>query len=124
MRAVHRFIPAFVVAINAYVALSAMACPFCKDSVPNSDAQQAGGVPSGFNNTIYLMLGCLLLLNLGCALRVSSEILAYEGYWLPAWSALPWSAVLELAAVTLFAANLVLTFKQPPAHQMRAAPTA
>ena len=71
-----------------------------------------------------LMLSCLLLLNLGCALRVSSEILAYEGYWLPAWSALPWSAVLELAAVTLFAANLVLTFKQPPAHQMKAAPTA
>jgi hypothetical protein len=71
-----------------------------------------------------LMLSCLLLLNLGCALRVSSEILAYEGYWPPAWSALPWSAVLELAAVTLFAANLVLTFKQPLAHQMRVAPTA
>ena len=70
-----------------------------------------------------LMLSCLFLLNLGCALRVSSEILAYEGYWPPAWSALPSSAVLELAAVTLFAANLVLTFKQPPAHQMRAAAT-
>jgi hypothetical protein len=25
-----------------------------------------------------LMLACLLLLNIGCALRVSSEILAYE----------------------------------------------
>jgi len=36
-----------------------------------------------------LMLSCLLLLNLGCALRVSSEILAYERYWPPAWSALP-----------------------------------
>jgi hypothetical protein len=71
-----------------------------------------------------LMLSCLLLLNLGCTMRVGSEILAYEGYWPPAWSALPWSAVLELAAVTLFAANLVLTFKQPLAHQMRVAPTA
>ncbi len=66
-----------------------------------------------------LMLTCLLLLNVGCALRVSSEILAYEGYWLPAWNALPWSAICELAGVTLFAANLLLTFKQPPAHEIR-----
>jgi hypothetical protein len=66
-----------------------------------------------------LMFGCMLLLNLGCLLRVSSEILAYENYWPRAWTALPWSAVLELAAVTLFAANLVLTFRQPPAHQMK-----
>ena len=68
-----------------------------------------------------LMLTCLLLLNLGCTLRVTSEILAYEGYWPPAWNVLPYSAVLELMAVTIFAANLVLTFQQPPAHQMQAA---
>lgn len=68
-----------------------------------------------------LMLTCLLLLNLGCVLRVSSEILAYEGYWAPAWNALPWSAICELAAVTVFAANLLLTFKQPPAHEMKSA---
>jgi hypothetical protein len=66
-----------------------------------------------------LMFGCLLLLNLGCMLRVGSEILAYENYWPRAWSALPWSAALELAAVTLFAANLVLTFRQPPPHQVK-----
>jgi hypothetical protein len=65
-----------------------------------------------------LMLGSLLLLNFGCTLRVISEILAYEGYWTPAWSALPWSAACEVAAVTVFAANLLLTFKQPPAHQL------
>jgi hypothetical protein len=63
-----------------------------------------------------LMLTCLLLLNVGCALRVSSEILAYEGYWSPAWKALPWSAICELAAVTVFATNMLLTFMQPPAH--------
>lgn len=63
-----------------------------------------------------LMLTCLLLLNIGCALRVTSEILAYESYWLPAWKALPWSAICELAAVTMFAGNMLLTFKQPPAH--------
>lgn len=68
-----------------------------------------------------LMLTCLVLLNIGCSLRVSSEILAYEGYWPPAWNVLPWSAIFELAAVTVFAANLLLTFKQPPAHEMKPA---
>jgi uncharacterized protein involved in response to NO len=63
-----------------------------------------------------LMLSCLLLLNTGCMLRVSSEILAYENYWPAAWHVLPWSAICELMAVTLFAANMLLTFKQPPAH--------
>jgi uncharacterized protein involved in response to NO len=67
-----------------------------------------------------LMLACLLLLNLGCMLRVSSEILAYENYWPLAWHVLPWSAVLELSAVTVFAANMLFTFKQSPAH-LRAA---
>lgn len=64
-----------------------------------------------------LMLTCLLLLNVGCALRVSSEIVAYEAYWAPAWKVLPWSAICELAAVVVFATNLLLTFKQPPAHK-------
>ena len=40
-------------------AAPALACPMCKDSVPSSDAQNAGGLPSGFNNSIYLMLGAL-----------------------------------------------------------------
>jgi uncharacterized protein involved in response to NO len=68
-----------------------------------------------------LMLTCLLLLTLGCTMRVTSEILAYEGYWPPAWNFLPWSAICELAAVTVFAANLVLTFRQPPAHKVKQA---
>jgi uncharacterized protein involved in response to NO len=68
-----------------------------------------------------LMLTCLLLLNIGCMLRVSSEIMAYESYWLPAWNILPISAICELAAVMVFALNMLLTFKQPPAHQMKPA---
>ena len=36
-----------------------LACPMCKDSVPTSDAQNAGGLPGGFNQSIYLMLGSL-----------------------------------------------------------------
>ena len=67
-----------------------------------------------------LMLACLLLLNIGCALRVSSDILAYEHYWPPAWGILPVAAICELAAVTVFALNLLLTFRQPPAHLQQA----
>jgi uncharacterized protein involved in response to NO len=67
-----------------------------------------------------LMFVCLLLLNMGCLLRVSSEILAYENYWSPAWKTLPVSAICELAAVTLFAVNMLLTFKQKPAHLLKA----
>ena len=62
------------------------------------------------------MFGALLLLNLGCVLRVCSEILAYEGFAAHAWSVLPVSAVIELAAVTLFAVNLAVTFLRPSAH--------
>jgi len=66
-----------------------------------------------------LMFASLALLNVGCLLRVTSEIPAYEGYLRQAWSILPVSAVVELAAVTLFAANLVITSLQPPAHLLR-----
>ncbi len=65
-----------------------------------------------------LMFTALALLNAGCVLRVGSEIGAYEGYlpWL--WPLLPLSAVIEMVAVTAFAANLFLTLKQP-AGQLR-----
>lgn len=67
-----------------------------------------------------LMLASCALLNLGCLLRVSAEIPAYEGMlrgeWLQAaWHILPCSAVIELTAVSLFALNLVLTLVRPPA---------
>jgi hypothetical protein len=58
----------------------------------------------------------LAALTVGCALRVSAEIPAYEGYARFAWRVLPWSAVIELAGVTLFAVNLILTFLDLPAH--------
>lgn len=34
----------------------ASACPSCRDSIPNSDAQQASALPGGFNVSIYYML--------------------------------------------------------------------
>lgn len=61
-----------------------------------------------------LMLACLLLLMIGCTLRVSSEVLAYQGYAPWAWQILPISAVVEMTAVTLFAVNLIWTFLRPP----------
>jgi hypothetical protein len=63
-----------------------------------------------------LMFWSLLLLNLGCTLRVTFEALAYENYWDAAWKVLPFSALIELAAVILFALNLVVTLLLPPAH--------
>ena len=61
-----------------------------------------------------LMFAGLALLMLGCTLRVSSEILAYQGYASWAWDVLPVSALIEMTAVTIFAANLAWTFLRPP----------
>jgi uncharacterized protein involved in response to NO len=66
-----------------------------------------------------LMFLALATLTLGCALRVSSEVLAYQDYATWAWKVLPMSALLELMAVTLFAFNLVVTFSRRPAHLLR-----
>lgn len=61
-----------------------------------------------------LMFGGLLMLTIGCLLRVGSEIVAYQfgAGW--AWSALPVSAILELTGVTLFAINLAATYFNAP----------
>ncbi len=61
-----------------------------------------------------LMFAGLLLLMLGCTLRVSSEVLAYQGYASWAWTVLPVSALIEMTAVTAFAVNLIWTFLRPP----------
>ena len=61
-----------------------------------------------------LMFAGLVLLMLGCTLRVSSEILAYQGYASWAWDVLPISALIEMTAVTIFAANLAWTFLRRP----------
>ena len=71
-----------------------------------------------------LMFAGLVLLNAGCVLRVASEIGAYEGYAPFLWPLLPVSAITEMTAVTLFAANLIVTFSRPPAHILNARATA
>lgn len=56
-----------------------------------------------------LMLLSLLLLQVGCTLRVSSEPLAYEGIAHFAWKTLPISGMLELSGVIVFAINMAMT---------------
>jgi hypothetical protein len=60
-----------------------------------------------------LMFASLAVLNLGCLLRVASEVPAYETNLPAAWRILPLSAVTELTAVTLFAFNLGITLVLP-----------
>jgi uncharacterized protein involved in response to NO len=64
-----------------------------------------------------LMFGSLSLLAIGCLLRVSSEIVAYQEFATWAWSWLPVSAVIEMTAVTIFAVNLLGTFLSQPLSQ-------
>jgi len=45
-----------MIALTLLPAVLAHACPMCKDSIPNSDAQQAGSLPGGFNFSVYYML--------------------------------------------------------------------
>ncbi len=63
-----------------------------------------------------LMFAGLALLTIGCTLRVSCKILAYQGYANWAWDVLPISAVLELAGITAFAMNIFGTFILEPSH--------
>jgi len=63
-----------------------------------------------------LMFASLAVLNLGCFLRVASEIPAYEANLQAAWRILPISAITELTAVTLFALNLGITLVLPPPY--------
>ena len=65
-----------------------------------------------------LMFIAIFSLTIGCLLRVSSEILAYQGLARSAWTWLPVSAITEMTAVTLFAINLLATFsRRPPSTQ-------
>ncbi len=57
----------------------------------------------------------LIVLNLGCFMRVFSEIFAYQGYAQCAWSILPISASLELTALIIFLINMIGTFLKPDA---------
>jgi len=63
-----------------------------------------------------LMFVGLFLLVVGCTLRVGCEVLAYQGYAGWAWQVLPVSALTELAALSVFAINMLCTFVLQPSH--------
>jgi hypothetical protein len=63
-----------------------------------------------------LMFAASLLLTIGCVLRVSCEVLAYQGYANWPWKVLPFSALIELTALTVFAVNLLGTFVLQTPH--------
>src|SRR6516164_8994996 len=69
-------------------------------------------------STKLMFLG-LFLLTFGCALRVCAEVLAYQDYARSAWRVLPGSALLELAALTLFAVNIMGTLVLQRTHAVR-----
>jgi len=62
------------------------------------------------------MFAGLSLLAIGCTLRVSCEVLAYQGYASWAWAGLRVSARLELAGITAFAVNMAGTFILEPSQ--------
>jgi uncharacterized protein involved in response to NO len=66
-----------------------------------------------------LMFAGLLLLVIGCTLRVSCEVLAYQGYANWAWSVLPVSALLELGGISAFALNITATLILEPSHAQK-----
>jgi uncharacterized protein involved in response to NO len=68
-----------------------------------------------------LMFAGLVLVTLGCTLRVSCEVIAYQGYAAWAWSVLPISALCELAGLTIYAINILGTFILEPSHAMKRA---
>ena len=65
-----------------------------------------------------LMFVGLSLLAAGCTLRVSSEVLAYQGYAGWAWHVLPVSALVELTALSVFTTNMFCTFLLQKSHAM------
>ncbi|MGC2801905.1 MAG: hypothetical protein WCA41_08720 [Candidatus Acidiferrum sp.] len=63
-----------------------------------------------------LMFVALAFVTVGCTLRVSCEVLAYQGYASWAWSVLPISALCELTGLTVYAINILGTFILEPSH--------
>jgi len=62
------------------------------------------------------MFAGLAFVTLGCTLRVSCEIIAYQGYAAWAWSVLPISGLCEPVGLTIYAINILGTFVLQPSH--------
>lgn len=141
VQGVHRSFPHFVRLAYVWLTIAA-ALGVWAALVPNSDGVWGASrhaLTVGFVATMVFAIGqrvlpafsgmcqlyspkvmgaSLLLLALGCSLRVTSEVLAYQGIAESAWRVLPISAVIELTAVTVFAVNMVATFVTDPPSRL------
>lgn len=52
-----RTVAATILTLMLMTPAVAPACPSCRESIPNSDAEKASALPGGFNLSIYYMLG-------------------------------------------------------------------
>ena len=48
----------WIISASLFICSIASACPMCKDSIPNGETNgnQAGSLPGGFNNSVYFIL--------------------------------------------------------------------
>ncbi len=58
-----------------------------------------------------MMAASLPLLNIGCTTRVVSQVLTYQHMSSGAWQPLAMSAIIEILAAALFAANMLFTLR-------------
>jgi hypothetical protein len=52
-----RVLTAILLLSPALFSGAASACPNCKESIKENDAEQVAALPGGFNSSIYVMLG-------------------------------------------------------------------
>jgi hypothetical protein len=57
-----KWIPLLSVMLVLCLGSALMACPNCKEQIPNTDAASSASVPAGFNTSIYYMLAGLFVL--------------------------------------------------------------
>jgi hypothetical protein len=55
-----RFLLMLILTAALLLPTSAIACPMCKDSIAETEAQAGSSLPGGFNASIYLMLGSFI----------------------------------------------------------------
>jgi hypothetical protein len=51
-----------VLVVVLCLSAAALACPNCKEQLPNTDAVTSASVPNGINTSIYYMLGGLFVI--------------------------------------------------------------
>jgi hypothetical protein len=81
MPPMRRILPLLTTVLVLGINSALMACPMCKDSIPNSDAASTGGVPVGFNYSVYtLLVGFLAVLGFSTMVIVKGIAATPRGF--------------------------------------------